>query len=52
MTNAQRIKAVIERASARPDESRLTQQLQSARAANPTQRTATVQPKHETPKQR
>jgi hypothetical protein len=52
MNNGQRIKEVIERASQRPDEARLSRQLESNRATNPTQRTASVQPKHETPKQR
>lgn len=52
MSNAQRIKDIIERASHRPDESRLSQRLETSRAINPTQRTSTVQPKHETPKQK
>jgi hypothetical protein len=51
MTNAKKMKAVIDRAS-RNNDSELVKRLENTLSPVPSQRTSTMQPKHETPKQR
>ncbi|HYH10279.1 MAG TPA: hypothetical protein VEK11_24740 [Thermoanaerobaculia bacterium] len=52
MTIADKMKAVIERASRTNADQGWSQRLDSAPQPEPWRRTSTTQPKHETPKQR
>jgi len=52
VTIAEKMKAVIERASRNSPDQAWSQRLDSAPRPEPWRRTSTTQPKHETPKQR